>query len=107
MSFSHHPHQKLVTLVDQETNTLRAYDLSQGECTEKTLVWQIKSPWEYIVQDARLRRDDTGRLLALSACSKTAAFVADAASGQIIWRTDYGTLVGGTEPRCDGQIAVW
>lgn len=27
--------------------------------------------------------------------------------GQIIWRTTDGTLVGGTEPRTDGYIAVW
>lgn len=27
--------------------------------------------------------------------------------GQIILRTDEGTLCGGTEPRTDGQIAVW
>ena len=27
--------------------------------------------------------------------------------GQIIWRTENGLLVGGTEPRCDGTIAAW
>jgi gamma-glutamyltranspeptidase/glutathione hydrolase len=27
--------------------------------------------------------------------------------GQIIWRDEKGTLVGGTEPRADGSIAVW
>ena len=27
--------------------------------------------------------------------------------GQIIWRTPEGTLAGGTEPRCDGQVAVY
>ena len=27
--------------------------------------------------------------------------------GQIIWRTDNGLLVGGTEPRCDGAVAAW
>lgn len=27
--------------------------------------------------------------------------------GQIIWRREDGTLVGGTEPRSDGAIAVW
>jgi gamma-glutamyltranspeptidase/glutathione hydrolase len=27
--------------------------------------------------------------------------------GQIIWRTEEGTLCGGTEPRTDGMIAVW
>mgnify|MGYP000864379318 CR=1 FL=1 len=27
--------------------------------------------------------------------------------GQIIWRTDEGSLCGGTEPRTDGTIAVW
>lgn len=27
--------------------------------------------------------------------------------GQIIWRRSDGTLVGGTEPRSDGSIAVW
>ncbi|NLC45308.1 MAG: gamma-glutamyltransferase family protein [Clostridiales bacterium] len=27
--------------------------------------------------------------------------------GQIIWRTDEGSLCGGTEPRTDGSIAVW
>jgi len=27
--------------------------------------------------------------------------------GQIIWRTENGLLVGGTEPRCDGTVAAW
>lgn len=27
--------------------------------------------------------------------------------GQIIWRTDNGLLAAGTEPRCDGSVAVW
>lgn len=27
--------------------------------------------------------------------------------GQIIWRTENGLLIGGTEPRCDGTIAAW
>ena len=27
--------------------------------------------------------------------------------GQIIWRTDNGLYIGGTEPRCDGAIAAW
>ena len=27
--------------------------------------------------------------------------------GQIIWRTDNGMLIGGTEPRCDGCAAAW
>ena len=27
--------------------------------------------------------------------------------GQIIWKDENGTLVGGTEPRADGAIAVW
>lgn len=31
----------------------------------------------------------------------------DMGRGQIIWRTDNGLLVGGTEPRCDGTVAAW
>ncbi|MCI8303089.1 MAG: gamma-glutamyltransferase family protein [Lawsonibacter sp.] len=31
----------------------------------------------------------------------------DMGRGQIIWRTDSGLLIGGTEPRCDGAIAAW
>ena len=27
--------------------------------------------------------------------------------GEIIWRTENGLLVGGTEPRCDGAVAAW
>ena len=27
--------------------------------------------------------------------------------GQIIWKTDNGLYIGGTEPRCDGTIAAW
>lgn len=27
--------------------------------------------------------------------------------GQIIWRDEQGTLIGGTEPRADGGVAVW
>ncbi len=31
----------------------------------------------------------------------------DMGRGQIIWRTENGLLIGGTEPRCDGTIAAW
>lgn len=31
----------------------------------------------------------------------------DMGRGQIIWRTDNGLFMGGTEPRCDGSIAAW
>ena len=31
----------------------------------------------------------------------------DMGRGQIIWRMSDGTLVGGTEPRADGTVAVW
>lgn len=31
----------------------------------------------------------------------------DMGRGQIIWRTDNGLLIGGTEPRCDGTAAAW
>ena len=31
----------------------------------------------------------------------------DMGRGQIIWRTDNGMYIGGTEPRCDGTVAVW
>ena len=27
--------------------------------------------------------------------------------GQIIWRSEAGVLVGGTEPRADGAVAAW
>ena len=27
--------------------------------------------------------------------------------GQIIWKTDNGLYIGGTEPRCDGTVAAW
>jgi gamma-glutamyltranspeptidase/glutathione hydrolase len=27
--------------------------------------------------------------------------------GQIIWRDSEGVLMGGTEPRADGAVAVW
>ena len=27
--------------------------------------------------------------------------------GQIIWRCENGTLIAGTEPRCDGAVAAW
>jgi len=87
MAFSYDPNQKLVTLVDQETNALRTYDLSLGECSDKTLVWQVRSPWKHMVQDGHLRRDESGRLLALAGCSSQAAYVADAANGQILWQT--------------------
>lgn len=31
----------------------------------------------------------------------------DMGRGQIIWRTENGLLIGGTEPRCDGTVAAW
>lgn len=31
----------------------------------------------------------------------------DMGRGQIIWRTENGLYVGGTEPRCDGTVAAW
>ena len=31
----------------------------------------------------------------------------DMGRGEIIWRTENGLLIGGTEPRCDGTVAAW
>jgi len=31
----------------------------------------------------------------------------DVGRGEIIWRTEHGTLSGATEPRCDGTVASW
>ncbi len=31
----------------------------------------------------------------------------DMGRGQIIWKTDNGLYIGGTEPRCDGTAAAW
>jgi len=31
----------------------------------------------------------------------------DFGRGQMIWRNDDGVLVGATEPRADGMVAVW
>ena len=31
----------------------------------------------------------------------------DMGRGQIIWRTENGLYIGGTEPRCDGTVAAW
>lgn len=31
----------------------------------------------------------------------------DMGRGEIIWKTDKGLLIGGTEPRCDGTVAAW
>lgn len=31
----------------------------------------------------------------------------DMGRGQMIWRTENGLLIGGTEPRCDGAVAAW
>ena len=31
----------------------------------------------------------------------------DMGRGQIIWQTENGLLIGGTEPRCEGTVAAW
>ena len=38
---------------------------------------------------------------------KVAPTFFDFGRGQIIWRNEDGVLVGATEPRTDGMVAVW
>lgn len=88
--------QVLVNTIDYHMNPQDALDAPRIQWTEKMHI--------------QLERDAAQFADALSAMGHEVEILDNSLTmgrGQIIWRTENGLLIGGTEPRCDGTIAAW
>lgn len=79
---------KLLALADQETNSIRVYDLASGRCEAGSEAATYTFPWRNFVQDIRLRRTEDGRQVALAPCSGRRAGMVDMERGELVWQTD-------------------
>lgn len=89
--------QVITNTVDFHMNPQAALDAPRWQWTHgKTIELEHSVP-EHIAQALSRRGHDIRYSL------NTGSF----GRGQIIWKTTEGSLVGGTEPRADGHIAMW
>lgn len=86
MKFSDYPDKKWVALVDQQTTSIRVYDLDEGTCREGDEVWHFHAPWRNKFQDIRLRKLN-GREVAVAACDHTYACIIDIETKAVLWST--------------------
>lgn len=84
MRFSDHPDKKWVALVDQETTSVRVYDLEEGDCREGSEVWHFHAPWKNKFQDIRLR-EWNGREVLAAACDTFYACIIDIETKEVLW----------------------
>jgi len=89
MKFSDYPDKKWVALVDQETTSVRVYDLDAGDCEEGSEVWHFHAPWKNKFQDIRLRMLN-GREVLAAACDTTLACIVDIETKEVLWTTQEG-----------------
>jgi gamma-glutamyltranspeptidase/glutathione hydrolase len=90
--------QVLINALDYNLNPQAALDAPRWRWLEGNKIEVEQSFPEHIAQ-ALLRRGH--QVLRGPAGAETFG------RGQIIWRSDEGTLTGATEPRTDGTVAVW
>lgn len=89
--------QVIVNTIDYKMNPQNALDMPRWQWAEGKKVFlerqfQAKAAEELMAMGHDIRWHDD---------------VPSFGRGQIIWRLENGVLVGGTEPRADGAIAVW
>nr|WP_276719014.1 gamma-glutamyltransferase family protein [Kyrpidia tusciae] len=89
--------QVLVNMIDLRLNPQAALDAPRWQWLEGRKVAAEYGIPPHVLESLSRR----GHEIAWSA--DTGSF----GRGQIIWRLDNGVLVGGTEPRADGQVAAW
>ena len=84
MKFSDYPDKKWIALVDQETTSVRVYDLDEGDCREGSEVWHFHAPWKNKFQDIRLRMLN-GREVLAAACDTFYACIIDIETKEVLW----------------------
>ncbi|MFB5190545.1 gamma-glutamyltransferase [Alicyclobacillus fastidiosus] len=89
--------QVMMNTIDFGMNPQAALDAPRWQWMEDRRVTIEGSYGDEVVEDLRARGHE------VEIASDAGGF----GRGQIIWRTDEGNLVGGTEPRTDGTIAAW
>lgn len=89
--------QMIMNTVDFGLNPQAALDAPRWQWTKgKTIEIEHQFP-QALAEDLARRGHDIQRPLSNLAMGR----------GQIIWRLENGVLVGGSEPRTDGQVAAW
>lgn len=86
MRFSDYPDKKWMAIADQETTSVRVYDLDAGTDSE---VWSFHAPWPNKFQDIRLRMLD-GREVLAAACDTTMGCIVDIETKELVWYTVQG-----------------
>jgi gamma-glutamyltranspeptidase/glutathione hydrolase len=89
--------QVLMNMIDFRLNPQVALDAPRWQWVEGKRIEVEREIPDHIVQSLIRRGHD------IHIATERGRF----GRGQIIWRTDDGVLIGGTEPRTDGAIAAW
>ena len=89
--------QMVMNTVDFHMNPQEALDAPRWQWVGEKEI-HVERAFPYAATEELLRRGHDMRVPPDSL---------DFGRGQIIWRTEYGTYVGATEPRADGAVAAW
>jgi gamma-glutamyltranspeptidase/glutathione hydrolase len=89
--------QVMSRVLDEGMNPQAALDAPRFYWREKNCVAVESTMPDHIVQDLRRRGHEVDIEPMAGLFGR----------GEIIWRDEDGVLAGGTEPRADGQVAVW
>ncbi len=87
----------IVNTVDYHMNPQECLDAPRMQWTGGRHIQLERETGAHIAAELERRGHETEILNTNSAMGR----------GQIIWRTENGLLIGGTEPRCDGAAAAW
>lgn len=103
---NHSKTRKWVAIADQETTSVRVYDLDADTFDEGSEVWSFHAPWKNKFQDIRLRRLD-GREVLAAACDADYACIVDIETKEVLWSTHEGASnPHSIELLPDGIVAV-
>jgi hypothetical protein len=86
VKFSDSSDKKWIALADQQTTSVRVYDLDEGTCREGSEVWHFHAPWKNKFQDIRLRMLN-GREVLAAACDGGYACIIDIETKKVLWST--------------------
>lgn len=89
--------QVVMNAIDFDLNPQAALDAPRWQWVEGKTVW-VERHFPGHIGDALARMGHD-----IQWSTNTGSF----GRGQIIWRSEHGVLVGGTEPRADGTVAAW
>ena len=89
MNFTAQSDKKWVAIADQETTSVRVYDLDASVCDETSEVWSFHAPWKNKFQDIRMR-ELNGREVLVAACDTDYACIVDIETKDVLWSTHKG-----------------